>query len=67
MGLGVEGNYVWCLVIVIMDLGNQRGGRRFKVIIWSGNANHKRVGEGGREGVQVFMGKRVLCCIETLL
>ena len=47
MGLVVEGNYVWELVIVaiFMRFGKakvKRCGECFKVINWGGNASHKR-------------------------
>ena len=59
--LVVGGNYVWCLVIVVIFKGS-RGAKRSEVrdtIIWCGNASHK----GKREGGAVFMenGGYLLC------
>ena len=52
--LVVGGNYVWCLVIVVIFKGS-RGAKRSEVrdtIIWCGNASHKgkRGGGGGGGG-----------------
>ena len=47
MGLGVAGNYVWCLVVVIIFMGcgqAEVGGGHFKIIIWSYQATY---GDGG--------------------
>ena len=47
VGLVVGGNYIWCLVIVVIFVGSagakrwRGGGGLFKVIIWGGNASHK--------------------------
>ena len=47
VGLVVGGNYVWCLIIVVMFMGfGQVAGKKyrgsFKIINWGGNASHKR-------------------------
>ena len=47
MGLVVRGNYVWCLLLVIIlwDLEDQKGVVGcFRVIIWGGTANRKEAG-----------------------
>ena len=45
VGVVVGGNYVWCLVVVVIFMGfegpKESGGESFKVIIWRGNASHK--------------------------
>ena len=43
VGLVVGGNYVWCLVIVVicMGCGGVKRQGSFKVIIWGGNSSHK--------------------------
>ena len=44
VGLVVGGNYIWCLVIVVIFVGSagaKRWGGLFKVIIWGGNASLK--------------------------
>ena len=45
MRLVVGGNYAWCLAIVVifMGFGQAKKWGGFKVIICSGNANHKGV------------------------
>ena len=47
VGLVVEGNYVWCLVIVVIFMGFGQAGAKscggcFKVINWGDNECHKR-------------------------
>ena len=46
VGLALGGNYVCYLVIVVIFVGfegaKELGGESFKVIIWGGNASHKK-------------------------
>ena len=50
MGLVVEGNSVWYLVIFVIFMGLGKAGAKrcrgcFKFINWGGNVSHKKEGE----------------------
>ena len=54
MPLGKGGNYVWCLIIIIVIFTNEQGSCGdicFKVIIWDDKASHREQDQFyGKEG-----------------